>query len=353
MESCFPFSIYQVPVAVKFSSEAVKSSFAEDYLREYLNEYIDNMNIGYVASMKNWIKDNPMVLPRIDIEDNEPEQQDGLSLREIVKKKEVQIVGVGTAMSFILLVSGLKVWALLAESLAIAYGIYEHNNQQEKKRSINLQKEKINKKMKDEMKKAQKDAKKEMSEFKKFISKGNVVDMAVGVIIGGAFGKIVSSLVSDVIMPGVGLLVGGVNFTDLKITLKDAVMNGEEVVSPAVAINYGNFLQVTFDFIIIALCVFMLIKGINKMARKKKEIPKYGTVVLKGVEYYRTRIEDADGRRVALYARTPEELLETVEEAQRQIEDAVFRRTTPTVAEYCERWLTMQSARIRPTPTPS
>ena len=85
------------------------------------------------------------------------------------------------------------------------------------------------------------------------------------------------------------------------------------------------------------------------MARKKKEIPKYGTVVLKGVEYYRTRIEDADGRRVALYARTPEELLEKVEEAQRQIGDAVFRRTTPTVAEYCERWLTMQSARIRPT----
>ena len=85
------------------------------------------------------------------------------------------------------------------------------------------------------------------------------------------------------------------------------------------------------------------------MARKKKEIPKYGTVVLKGGEYYRTRIEDADGRRVALYARTPEELLEKVEEAQRQIEDAVFRRTTPTVAEYCERWLTMQSARIRPT----
>lgn len=78
-------------------------------------------------------------------------------------------------------------------------------------------------------------------------------------------------------------------------------------------------------------------------------IPKYGTVVLKGVEYYRTRIEDADGRRVALYARTPEELLEKVEEAQRQIENAVFRRTTPTVAEYCERWLTMQSARIRPT----
>lgn len=85
------------------------------------------------------------------------------------------------------------------------------------------------------------------------------------------------------------------------------------------------------------------------MARKKREIPKYGTVVLKGVEYYRTRIEDADGKRVSLYAKTPEELLDKVEEAQRQIEEAVFRRSTPTVAEYCERWLTMQSARIRAT----
>ena len=69
------------------------------------------------------------------------------------------------------------------------------------------------------------------------------------------------------------------------------------------------------------------------MARKKREIPKYGTVVLKGVEYYRTRIEDADGKRVSLYAKTPEELLDKVEEAQRQIEEAVFRRSTPTVAE--------------------
>lgn len=103
--------------------------------------------------------------------------------------------------------------------------------------------------------------------------RGNVVDMAVGIIIGGAFGKIVSSLVSDVIMPGVGLLVGGVNFTDLKITLKDAVMNGEEVVSPAVAINYGNFLQVTFDFIIIAFAVFMLVKGVNALSKKKEEKP--------------------------------------------------------------------------------
>ncbi len=112
-----------------------------------------------------------------------------------------------------------------------------------------------------------------LQEFKQFAMRGNVVDMAVGIIIGGAFGKIVSSLVSDVIMPGVGLLVGGVNFTDLKITLKDAVMNGEEVVSPAVAINYGNFLQVTFDFIIIAFAVFMLVKGVNALSKKKEEKP--------------------------------------------------------------------------------
>lgn len=129
---------------VQYISSQIKNTYNElvDSISEEKQIDFINLNTGYVASMKNWIKDNPMVLPRIDIEDNEPEQQDGLSLREIVKKKEVQIVGVGTAMSFMLLVSGLKVWALLAESLAIAYGIYEHNNQQEKKRSINLQKEK-------------------------------------------------------------------------------------------------------------------------------------------------------------------------------------------------------------------
>ena len=129
---------------VQYISSQIKNTYNElvDSISEEKQIDFINLNTGYVASMKNWIKDNPMVLPRIDIEDNEPEQQDGLSLREIVKKKEVQIVGVGTAMSFILLVSGLKVWALLAESLAIAYGIYEHSNQQERKRSINFQKEK-------------------------------------------------------------------------------------------------------------------------------------------------------------------------------------------------------------------
>lgn len=129
---------------VQYISSQIKNTYNEfvDSISEEKQIDFINLNNGYVACMKNWIKNNPMALPKIDIEDNESEQQDGLSLREIVKKKEVQIVGIGTAMSFILLVSGLKVWALLAESLAIAYGIYEHNNQQERKRSINLQKEK-------------------------------------------------------------------------------------------------------------------------------------------------------------------------------------------------------------------
>ncbi len=105
-------------------------------------------------------------------------------------------------------------------------------------------------------------------EFKDFAMKGNVVDMAVGVIIGAAFGKIVSSLVSDVIMPPIGVLVGGVNFTDLAITLKEA--QGD---APAVTLNYGNFLQVVFDFLIVAFCVFLLVKGINTLTRKKKEEP--------------------------------------------------------------------------------
>lgn len=108
-----------------------------------------------------------------------------------------------------------------------------------------------------------------LQDFKAFAMKGNVVDMAVGVIIGGAFGKIVSSVVSDVIMPPIGLLVGGVNFTDLKWVMKPAVIeNGEEVVA-AVTLNYGNFLQVTFDFLIVAFSVFMFVKLITKLTAKK------------------------------------------------------------------------------------
>lgn len=109
-----------------------------------------------------------------------------------------------------------------------------------------------------------------LQEFKQFAMRGNVVDMAVGIIIGGAFGKIVSSIVGDIIMPAIGLLVGGVNFTDLKITLKQAVMEGDEIISPAVYLNYGNFIQVTFDFLVIAFSVFLLVKAVNAFSKKKQ-----------------------------------------------------------------------------------
>ncbi len=105
-------------------------------------------------------------------------------------------------------------------------------------------------------------------EFKKFAFKGNVVDMAVGVVIGNVFGKIVSSLVNDIIMPPVGLLIGGVNFSELKIVLKEAV--GE---TPAVTINYGNFIQTILDFLIVALSIFICVSLINKgreLATKKE-----------------------------------------------------------------------------------
>ena len=107
-----------------------------------------------------------------------------------------------------------------------------------------------------------------LQEFKAFAMKGNVVDMAVGVIIGGAFGKIVSSVVADVIMPPLGLLIGGVNFTDLKWVKPAEVVDGKEIA--AVTLNYGNFLQATFDFLIIAFSIFMFIKLITKLTEKKK-----------------------------------------------------------------------------------
>ena len=110
-----------------------------------------------------------------------------------------------------------------------------------------------------------------LQDFKAFAMKGNVIDMAVGVIIGGAFGKIVSSLVADVIMPPVGLLVGGVNFTDLKWVLKPAVVQDGEEVAAAVALNYGNFLQVTFDFLVIAFSVFLFVRLLSRLNRKKAD----------------------------------------------------------------------------------
>lgn len=109
------------------------------------------------------------------------------------------------------------------------------------------------------------------NDFKSFAMKGNVIDMAVGVIIGGAFGKIVSSLVGDVIMPAIGLLIGGVNFTSLKFVMKEAVTNDTgEIVTPAVTLNYGNFIQQTFDFFIIAFSIYLFLRIIMRLSRKKK-----------------------------------------------------------------------------------
>lgn len=112
-----------------------------------------------------------------------------------------------------------------------------------------------------------------VKEFKDFAMKGNVVDMAVGIIIGGAFGKIVSSVVNDIIMPPIGLLMGGVNFTDLKVTLKAAQMDAATgKMLDAVTLNYGQFLQTTVDFLIVAFAIFMMIKALNSF--KKKEVAK-------------------------------------------------------------------------------
>lgn len=113
-----------------------------------------------------------------------------------------------------------------------------------------------------------------VKEFKDFAMRGNVVDLAVGVIIGAAFGKIVSSFVGDVIMPLLGLFIGGVNFTDIKILLKDAILAADgAIVKPAVTLNIGNFIQVIFDFMIIAFAIFLAVKGINRMSKKKEEAP--------------------------------------------------------------------------------
>ena len=107
-----------------------------------------------------------------------------------------------------------------------------------------------------------------IQEFKAFAVRGNVVDMAVGIIIGAAFGKIVSSAVADVVMPPLGLLVGGMDFSDLAITLKDAT-----AAAPAVVLGYGKFIQALLDFTIVAFAVFLLVKGVNTLKRKEAEAP--------------------------------------------------------------------------------
>ncbi len=107
-----------------------------------------------------------------------------------------------------------------------------------------------------------------IKEFKEFAVKGNVVDMAVGIIIGAAFGKIVSSFVADVIMPPIGLLMGGVDFTNLAITLKEAVGD-----TPAVVLSYGKFIQSLVDFFIVAFAIFIAVKAMNSMKKKEEEKP--------------------------------------------------------------------------------
>jgi large conductance mechanosensitive channel len=107
-----------------------------------------------------------------------------------------------------------------------------------------------------------------ISEFREFAVKGNVMDMAVGIIIGAAFGKVVSSLVTDVIMPPIGVLIGGVDFTALAVTLKEAILAADgAIVKPAVTLNYGKFIQTVLDFLIVAWAIFMLVKVMNNLRR--------------------------------------------------------------------------------------
>ncbi|MFA7584435.1 MAG: large-conductance mechanosensitive channel protein MscL [Proteiniphilum sp.] len=111
------------------------------------------------------------------------------------------------------------------------------------------------------------------SELKEFLMRGSVVDMAVGIVIGGAFGKIVTSFVNDILMPPIALISNQGQFTDLKIVLRQAVMEGTEIASPAVTWNYGTFIQAIVDFLIIGTAISLVIKGMNSMKRKKEEAP--------------------------------------------------------------------------------
>lgn len=130
-----------------------------------------------------------------------------------------------------------------------------------------------------------------MQEFKEFAMKGNVVDMAVGVIIGGAFGKIVTSIVADIIMPPIGVLLGGVDFTDLKFTIQEASKNAAGIDMPAVVISYGKFIQTIIDFSIIAGAIFLMIKVMSSF-KKKEELKPDLPVKLTNEEQLLTEIRD-------------------------------------------------------------
>lgn len=112
-----------------------------------------------------------------------------------------------------------------------------------------------------------------LKEYREFISKGNVIDLAVGVVIGGAFGKIVSSLVNDIVMPPIGYMLKGINFRDLKLVLTRAGTDAAGVATPEVAITYGNFIQTALEFLIIAWVIFLVVRTINNMKRKHEAPP--------------------------------------------------------------------------------
>ena len=108
-------------------------------------------------------------------------------------------------------------------------------------------------------------------EFKEFAMRGNVLDMAIGVVIGAAFGKITTSIVNDIIMPLISMITGGLDFTAWKWVLKEAVMDAGEIVTPEVAVNFGSLISVVLDFIIVAFAMFLVVKGMNKLSSLKKK----------------------------------------------------------------------------------
>ncbi|MBR6530843.1 MAG: large-conductance mechanosensitive channel protein MscL [Clostridia bacterium] len=154
-------------------------------------------------------------------------------------------------------------------------------------------------------------------DFKAFISRGNVVDMAVGVIIGGAFGKIVTSLVNDIIMPAVGLLFGKVNFTELKCVFEEAVLDESgAVVTPESALLYGNFIQQIVDFLIIAFCIFVMVRIINGMRRKSIAAERAAA------EEAAAKAKEAEEAAAAVVAerdRTQVEILETLKAIEKNL----------------------------------
>lgn len=130
-------------------------------------------------------------------------------------------------------------------------------------------------------------------EFKEFAMRGNVIDLAVGVVIGGAFGKIVNSMVNDVIMPPIGIIIGGFKFNDIKITMKSAELDAAgKTIKEAVTLNIGNFLQVTVEFLIVAFAIFLVIKAMNSMKRKQEATPPPAPPAPSNEEVLLTEIRD-------------------------------------------------------------